>query len=225
MAFSFGNLDIGALSNNSLIVFIVIFCIISVVALGIAGFFVVKNNKKYKQFICVIYGLDGYGNRTITYDDAGIFIDGKTQNKRFYMKKANVGLCPDNVPAIADSKHRKVVFLQQIGLKNFRFIKIGFNKANDFPVLEVTEEDVNWGVNAYEKQKKFNNSTLMQLIPYIALIMVSLVIMVVFIYFFKDFSKLENMAYALSDTAHTMLIIQNNTMMQNAVNSGTTFIN
>lgn len=211
MAFSFAGFDWDKLFSSSLGIFIVFALICFIIVIVLAVYWVFFSSRKYKQFLCVIYSKDGYGNRTIEYDGAGIFIDKKTNNKRFFMKVANVGLCPDNIPAIFDGK-RKVVFLQKIGLKNYRFIKIGFNAENDIPVLECTEEDVNWGVNAYERQKKFNNNTLMALLPYIALIIVAIVIMVVFIYFFKDFDKLKEMGIALQKATENLIQIQNTTM-------------
>lgn len=197
------------ITNGGLAVFIVIAVIFILFTLAGIFFFLGKANKKYKQFLCIIFDIDGLGNRVVTYDNAGIFIDNKTNNKRFFLKKANVGLNPDNVPAIDDGKN-KVVFLQRIGLKNFRYIKINFKE--DRPVLEVTEEDVNWGVNSYERQKKFNNAWLEKYLPFIALAIVSVVIMVVFIYFFKDFDKLQIMSENLKYTADAMLRIQNQTM-------------
>jgi len=204
---------IQTVTSGGLAAFIVIAVVIMLCAVAVMFFLVSRAKKKYQQFLCVIFDKDGYGNRTITYDNAGIFIDKKTNNKRFFLKKHNVGLSPDNVPAIYDGKN-KVVFLKKDGLKNFRFIKIGFkgDVGNERPVMECSEEDVNWAVNSYERQKKFNNAWLEKYLPYIALAIVAMVIMIVFIYFFKDFDKLEKMSVNLKYVADAMLQIQNQTM-------------
>jgi hypothetical protein len=71
--------------------------------------------------------------------------------------------------------------------------------------LNVGEEDVNWGVNAYERQKKiFGSNALLQYLPFIALGFVSIVILIMFIYFFKQFSVLKDVALAFESAARTL---------------------
>jgi hypothetical protein len=202
-----GALSTGA--NAGFTIFIVAAAVLILCVIGVIIYLMYNAGRKYKEFLCVIYDKDGFGNRIISYDNAGIFIDKQTNNKRFFLKKHNVGLSPDNVPAIYDGKN-KVVFLQKVGLKNFRFVKISFDE--DLPTLEVTEEDVNWAINSYERQKKFNNAWLEKYLPYIALIIVAMVIMIVFIYFFKDFDTLKTMADKLYMTSMNQLEIQNRTL-------------
>lgn len=166
---------------------------------------------RYQQYRCVIFKRDAFGQIQQVYDNAGIFVDKKTNNKRFFLKKNNIGLCPDNVPVISGKKN--TVYLLQYGLKNFRFLQMDVGKEG-FD-LNIGEEDVNWAINAYERQKKmFSQSLLMQIMPFIAIAFVSIIILVIFIYFFKEFSSLREFAIVMRDVAANMA----------QMNSGTTII-
>jgi hypothetical protein len=111
-----------------------------------------------------------------------------------------VGLSPDNIPFLTGPKGKRYVYLYQRGLKNFLYLKP--NVRAEGVSIEVGEEDVNWAVNAYERQKKlFTGNVLLQYLPFIALVFVSLIILIIFIYFFKDFEVLAEMAKALKEAA------------------------
>jgi len=156
--------------------------------------------KKYQQFDCIIFEKDGFGQLREKADKAGIFVDKKTQNKRFFLRKNNVGLEPDNIPYISTQKGKKIVYILQTGLKNFTFLRFNIDTDIDKFKISVGEEDVNWAINAYERQKKlFSTSLLMQLMPYIGIAFTSIIILVIFIYFFKGFGDLKVMAEALRD--------------------------
>jgi len=181
---------------------VIIFVIIGVIALGIIGLliFMYLKWKKFQEFRCVIWRLDSNGRIKETYDRAGIFMDGKTRNKRFFMKRSNVGLDPDNVPDIPDNKGKRVVYLLQTGLKNFHFIKPNVELPNI--TLTVGEEDVNWAINAYERAKSmWLQSKLLQWLPFIILAFVCVIILIIFIYFFKNFEVLRDVAIAFRDAA------------------------
>lgn len=155
--------------------------------------------RKYTEFKCIIWEKDGFGQLNERYDKAGIFVDGKTKNKRFFLKKANVGLDPDNVPYLP-TRGKKVVYLLRTGLKNFHFIRPTVSNPNIY--LSVGEEDVNWAINAYDRQKKlFDQSMFMQYLPFMMLAFVSIIILVMFIYFFKEFDTLKDVAIALKEAA------------------------
>lgn len=181
----------GGLQIGVMVLLLVIF-----VTIGAIIFFLYKKWKRYQEFRCVIYPI---GKITEDYDRAGIFVDKKTGNKRFFMMKNNVGLEPDNVPFRVSGK-KKIVYLVQDGLKNFRFINI--NTLDTEPDVSIGEEDVNWAINSYERQKKmFQPSTLLQYMPFIALAFVSIVILIIFIYFFKDFAVLKDVAINLKEAS------------------------
>jgi len=167
--------------------------------------------KKYSMYNCIIFRRDGFGQLTQYTDRAGVFVDSKTKNKRFFLKKSGVGLDPDNVPFIP--AHTKTVYLLQTGEKNFHFInmKIDGTKIN----LHVGEEDVNWAINSYERQKKmFQQSMWMQALPFVIMAFVCIVILIIFIYFFKEFDTLKDVAVAFKDAAQLL----------SQANSGTTVL-
>ena len=169
------------IASNFLSFFIILFVLgfVLSVFIGTLALYYFKVHR-YKHFRCVIFERDGFGQLTKTYDNAGIFVDKKTGNKRLYIKKAYVGLDPDNIPYIVDNKGKKTIYLYRTGLKNYHYIKINIKQPGI--TLTVGEEDVNWAINAYERAKKtFSNSLLMQLMPYIALAFVSIVILIIFI--------------------------------------------
>jgi len=189
-------IDFASISHSALNIGILVITIVVVGAImGLVTILTLKW-RQYTQFKCVIFQRDGFGQWNERSDNAGIFIDKKTHNKRFFMRKNKVGLDPDNVPYIP-SGNKKVVYLLQTGLKNFQFINIDL-KTPSKVVLKVGEEDVNWAVNAYERQKKMlAQSLFMQLMPYMIIAFVSIIILVIFIYFFREFSTLKDMAELL----------------------------
>jgi hypothetical protein len=200
-------MDIQAASSSAL--YIILIVLIIILALSVFGFGLYQylQHRRYKEFKCYVYEKDGLGNVQCWIDQAGIFVDPKTHNKRFFMKKANVGLETDNVPYIKMPNGEKQVMIARTGLKNFSFIKLNIevNKVN----VSVGEEDVNWAINSYERAKKlFTQSLLMQLLPFIALAFVSIIILVIFIYFFKDFTVLKDVAISLKETAQALQQVQ-----------------
>jgi hypothetical protein len=79
------------------------------------------------------------------------------------------------------------------------------NFTTDNVHFSVGEEDVNWATNTFAKVKsQLLENKLMQYLPFIALGIVSIVIMIIFIYFFKKFDVLVAMADKL-DHAATVL--------------------
>ena len=169
--------DVASIGNS---VMGVVMLIMGVIVLGIIAVLVIKiieSRRKYMQYKCVILTGDGFNKPNLEFDNAGIFIDNKTNNKRLYLKKNNVGLDPDDIPYIRGEK-KKYIFLARTGLKNFRYLH-SFNKIFEkkkFGLFggepEVGEEDVNWAINSYERAKKvFGTSTLEKLLPYLGLIL------------------------------------------------------
>lgn len=189
--------DIGNSAMNILaIVVIIIVTMASVASLT----WLIIRNKRYKQFRCIVWEKGINGAIIQSEDGAGIFTNRKTNNKRFWMKKANVGLIPDNIPYIQHGKE-KLVYLVRVGLKNFYFLKPDVGAPGDIS-FTVGEEDVNWSINAYEAAKKrFSNSLLMQLLPFAVLIFVCLIILILFLNLFKKFDSLKEMLAMLLEIA------------------------
>ena len=180
---------------------------------GVCLYFFLKW-KQYQQYKCFIFEKDGLGQQTIIEDNAGIFVDNKTKNKRFFMKKNNVGLDPNNVPFLQGN--RKFVFLVKTGLKNFSFVNMNV-EANSLK-YRVGEEDINWGTNAYERSKKMNPlGMFMQMLPYLALMFTGVMILVMYIYLFKNIvtitPALQGVAEALKESAQAFAQAQSGTVV------------
>lgn len=177
--------------------------IIFILGTATGAFFWVKFAKRYNQFKCIIWERDGFGQLKESYDKAGIFVDAKTKNKRLFLKKNKVGLNPDKLPyLVGEQKKRtvKTIYLLKTGLKNFHYIDIGVKEPA--VTLTVGEEDVNWGINSYERQKKlFKDSILIQLLPFITIAFVTIIILILFIYLFKNLSTFGTAAEELKEAA------------------------
>lgn len=202
---------LSSLGGGALSFFILIFA--GLLTAGLVGLIMygVMKWRRYNQYDCVIWERDGFGQLREKKDKAGIFVDVKTKNKRLFLKENKVGLSPDNIPYIPKG-NRKVIYLLQSGLKNFTFIKPTFNSPLTF---SVGEEDVNWAVNAYERQKvRFMSNMLLQYLPYISLAFVSIIILFMVIYVVKEFSVLKDVANALNEASRALA----------QANSGTTVI-
>lgn len=202
------SLATSGLNATIIIVFVVVFSAL----MGVA-FWMYFRAKRFKQYTCIIWFRDGFGQLQQTVDGAGVFVDSKTNNKRLFLRDADVGLSADEIPYLTGQGGRKFVYLYRKGLKNFYYLSPKVNMEN--VTISVGEEDVNWSVNSYEKAKKlFSASTLMQYLPFIALAFVSIIIMIIFIYFFKDFKVLREAAAALAEASKYLA----------AANSGTTVL-
>ena len=188
--------DVAGISSGILNIAIIIISII--LGLSVAGlaFWGWLRWKRFKEYRVVIWERDAFGQATETYDHAGVFVDPKTNYKRLFLKKAKVGLNADSIPFIP-TKSGKIVYLYKTGLKNYRFIRPVLEKIVR---IEVGEEDVNWSLNAYERAKKaFTESKLLQYLPYISLAFVSIIILVIFIYLFKELGSMKELASVLRD--------------------------
>ena len=179
------------------ILMITVLIVGGVIAIGLWLYFKWKN---YQQFEIEIWQQDGLGQFNVKYDKGGIFVDSKTKNKRLFLKKHNVGLNPDNVPFMPSIKGKRKVLVLQTGLKNFRYIKPKISQG--IMSFEVGEEDVNWAINSYERQKKlFGQTWLAQYMPFIMIAFVSIIILIMFINLFKVAPSISDAADALREAA------------------------
>lgn len=199
---------IGAMALNFAIVIVTIIVSLAATA-GLWLWF--RHWKRYQQFNVVIWEKDGFGQITETTDKAGIFVDARTKNKRFFLKKNKVGLSPDNVPYLPGK--RKVVYLIKFGHKNFKYVNIRIEETGAIS-LKVGEEDVNWAVNAYQRSKNlFLNNLLLQLLPFIALAFVSIIILIMFIYLFKKLDALAEIMKATQSIAQNAAAMTQGTVV------------
>lgn len=202
------------ISSGGLNVAVILIVVFFLGAAAIGATVLILRWRRYSQFHIEIWQKDGFGHLTIKYDQGGVFVDGKTGNKRLFLKKANVGLNPDNIPYLIMPSGKKKVMLLQTGLKNFRYIKP--NVRDDLIYFTVGEEDVNWAINSYERQKKlFAQGWLAQYLPFIMLAFVSMIILILFIQVFNKFpvmlqiaSEMKEVALALAQAKSGTMVIQ-----------------
>jgi len=175
------------------------------------------------QYKVTVVDLTSTGAFRLLPDKGGVFVDRKTKRKMFWLKKEKGGLSPDHIPFIISGKS-KAVFVLKRGTKSFSYIiptvverfitkvvpvlnagqpvfKDGVQLFEDKQIKEnfldfnVGDEDINWAINTYDKNKiMFTQTTFMQLLPFIALAFVGIVICIIFIYFFKKLDVLADMA-------------------------------
>jgi hypothetical protein len=197
MAFNLGSL-VGMGSGALNIIFLVLIILIPI-SIVIILFFYFRNQKKYKQFTCVIFGKDGFGQPAMSFDNAGIFVDNKTNSKRLFLKRNKTGLSPDNIPYI-QCGIKKYILLLQTGLKNFSYITPNLDASGI--TLAVGEEDVNWGLNSYERAKKiFSPSDWKIYLPYIGLATMGIFMVIMLYIFLGKVTVLKEVATALKETA------------------------
>ena len=195
-----GLIDFSGVGSGLLNIAIMLSIVLISALITFGVFKLIQYQKRYAEFTVVIWEKDGFGQFRQTFDKGGIFVDKKTNDKRLYLKKNRVGLDCNNIPYLPDHKGKKYIFLLKTGSKNFRYIKP--NATNEVFNFTVGEEDVNWGLQAYAKQKAvFGQNNLLQYLPYIALVIVAVIIMVIFIYFFKNFEVLREVAVAFENAA------------------------
>jgi hypothetical protein len=164
--------------------------------------------KKY-DYSVIYYNTDGVTGGT---DKGGIFVDSKTKAKKFWLKNANAGLNCDRVPwRLINNK--RVVELVRYGVKNFRFVDN--SGIADGIEADISEEDVNWGLLDYEKQKQiFGHSLLKELLPYI---IIAFTAMVILIMVFIVMNKLEVFNQAADKLVQAASILRD-------INTGTTVL-
>ena len=202
-------IDFGAASSGLLNVAIVLSILVISLLLVWAVFTFVNYQKRYREFTIVIWEKDGFGQFRQTHDKGGIFVDKKTNDKRLYLKKNKVGLECNNIPYIPTGDGKKMVYLLKVGSKNYTYIKPNVKSDLSFTL---GEEDVNWGLQAYQKQKaNFGTNSLLQWLPYISLIIVSVIILIIFVYFFKNFEVLKDVAIAFEKAATELAKYHGNT--------------
>jgi|2_EtaG_2_1085320.scaffolds.fasta_scaffold11055_5 hypothetical protein len=200
--------DANSIASTALNIGALVFMIIITIVIIGGSFYGYMKWRRYNEYKCIVWERDGFGQLVETYDKAGVFVDPKTQNKRLFLKKFNVGLDPDNIPYLpsiggGSFSSPKTIYLLRTGLKNFQFIRPDIEQEEI--TLEVGEEDVNWSINAYERQKRlFSKSKLMELMPYIAIAFVTVIILVIFIYFFKEFSVMKDVAIAFKEASESL---------------------
>lgn len=188
-------------------IFYIILGILFIGGLGF-GLWYMLYKRKYSQFRIEIFDKDSNGKTYKTYDRGGVFLKKDTGFRLLFLERAKVGLNPNNIPYVStlDRKGRviKTVYLQRIGVNNYRFINF---EIGENPQISVGEEDLN---NAHQEMVKirrsFNKeSWLSKLAPYMLFIISILVTMIVLISLFNKMEVIKDAAKSLDDASDKQL--------------------
>ena len=162
---------------------------------------------RYNQFKVIVWERVQNGGIVQLEDKAGIFTNRKTGNKLFYLKRLNVGLKPDNIKFVFDGKGKRVVYLLRYGFKNFSFIEPSADTLGGIRFI-VGEEDVNWAINSYESNKKrFSQSLLFQILPFMVLALVCIIILILMINLFNNFDVFKDVAESIKIASENLATI------------------
>lgn len=85
---------------------IILLTIVLAIIIGILTYFYFKV-KRYRQYKCIIFERDGLGQIKQIHDWGGIFHDSATKHKLLFLQKHQIGLNPDHLPYLSDSKGKK----------------------------------------------------------------------------------------------------------------------
>jgi hypothetical protein len=176
---------------------------LTTIIIGTIVVFAVRQYMLWKRYDTIVYTIEHASGDTlmISRDEGGVYVEKKTNNKRFFLKQNDVGLDPDKIPYIINTKGQKAVFVLKTGLKNFRFLDMKFLKDQKF-TIEVGEEDVNWALNAYERHKKVFGTTLLEkLLPYIGIALMGLFILAMIVVVLQKMNVLVEVAEAFKEVA------------------------
>jgi len=194
--------------------------LIVLVGAGLLAWFIWRE-KRYdtSTFVLDVDFETGQINGLKPFGRGGVFVDGKTKNKRFFLKGDTVGLDPDKVPYVNllggnnPLKPNKGVILVQTGLKNFRFIRPTVN-ANKTLLFKVGEEDVNWAINAYERQKKvFGTSLFEKVLPYIPLVICTFGLVIIIVTVFKNLPEVKELLIEMKHITENLKVAKMGTVI------------
>lgn len=174
----------------------IMYVMIGIIVVGIVALITWQQmvKKKYGMYRVEVLDKDKNGNVYKTYDSAGIFLDKKTGNRLNFLRKAKVGLDPNNVPYITavDKKGRmqKIVTVRRIGVNNYIYVSMTLGET-----VEVTigEEDLNNAAQEMNKIRKTydKKSWLDQYLAPILFIVSILIIGIVLISLFNKFGVIQ----------------------------------
>jgi len=181
------------------------------IALALSSWFGGKALFKYLRYKKKVIYFYKEGDKELKRgeDKGGVFLDKKTNSKRFFLKKMDSSLDADSIDK---STFCDIVFLWKKGEKSFAPLEFNIDDNKNLLNLIVGEEDLNWALNTYEREKKRHDRTslLLQYAPYISLLVVAMVFLVVFIYFFKRLDVLQSFGENLKLSMDIMVTVSEN---------------
>lgn len=181
-----------------------------------------KKKIKYGQFRIEILEKDSTGNIYRRYDNAGVFLDKRTNMRLLYLEKAKVGLNPNNIPYVSTINKKgkiiKTVTLRKIGVNNYVFVRINLGSTVE---MTVGEEDLNNAASEMSKIRRMTNkeSWLSKLAPYIMFIITIMVVLIIVITLFNKFGILKEVSanmVTVTDNQYRIMDLMKNMTVQNS---------
>jgi hypothetical protein len=142
-------------------------------------------------------------------DMGGIFMDKKTSNRLFLLKKYKVGMKPDEIPTY-DGPGIKIVEVLQLSLKSFRYLQSPKVIVNSPAALtyQVQDYDVAWATNEVDRLKLYQKKSVFDKIKDVLPIIIVFFMSILIIYFFlSKFSVLSDIATKLQTVSENLKVV------------------
>lgn len=154
MPFSLSSIDYNSMLSfgfSSLLIVAVLAILLTV--MGISLYLYYMRIYRYKQYKCVIWERDSFGNTVETLDDAGIFYDNAVGMKCLWLKKNKVPI--DSTRLWYVQGKTKTLYFIKCGNKNLKMIHPTVKESA--LSFDVGEEDLNWGLYEFRMDKLIVN--------------------------------------------------------------------
>lgn len=157
--------------------------------------------KKYREFVVLILEEDEFGQMNVKFDSAGIFVDGRSNQKKFFLRGANVGLKIDDLKYAPCKDGKKLVMIQKFKGSDPKYVYYSVDRKTESVSFGMTEEDLNWGLAMYDRaQNTFEwKNKLLQYAPWMGLVFIGFIFLVVCIVTIKELKVIPEATSTLKD--------------------------
>lgn len=165
------------------------------------GMWILNSRLKYK-FHCTTFTFDSSKNVITEFDRGGVFTEGRTNHKRFWMKKKKgYSFDPDQIKFVAGPKGSKQAFFVKYGEKDIRPLNMNL-QPNPGVSVQIGEPDLNWFLSEKARWDKviFPNK-LLQWLPWIGLFFVGTIFLIIMVSLLNKFDILNDIAINLKESA------------------------
>ena len=209
--------NLGGLGFNSIfsgLLNVVKYILLITIPIGVAFlFYKWKAGSKKYTYKVHWWGIDGI---TGGFDEGGVFVDGVTKAKRFYLRRAKTSLDADKLVwrLLSGRGETRMVYLQRVSTKDFRYVDTA--PLSQGLSSTVGEEDVNWAIHDYEKQKKaFGSNTLTQLLVWGGIVACGIIILLMIIFVLQKLPDLKETWGIALKTAQVLAQVKTGTTVVN----------
>lgn len=197
----------GVLSSASDAALMIVLIVMTCSILGVMAWLIIQA-KRYNIFV-TIYEHDAFKNLVGKQTKGGVFVDRKTNTKRFWIKKLkSFSLDPEKVRLVPEKRGRKMfykAYLYKFSDTDIRPVEWNIS-PNPGMTATITEEDANWLNSALIKWEAtiFSNK-LLQYLPLAIMIFSLILVFIIAIMLIKKFDVIlpasENLKMAAESIA------------------------